>query len=105
MATVTTPLAEKAESIFTTLGYDVSGSGAELRAERKWRTVHVTAMRQPETAPQSGDFRCFVTWQDRVDEIRTHLAGADLDYEWAVIGVEESGEYEVHDPPVRTASA
>jgi len=100
MATVTTPLAEKAEAIFTTLGYEVTGTGSELRAQRKWRTVHVTAMGKPERPPTDGDFRCFVTWADRTEEIRRHLRGADLDYQWAVMGVDESGEYEVHDPPV-----
>ena len=39
MGAVITPLAEEARSIFTDLGYTVSGSGREFSAERKWRVV------------------------------------------------------------------
>jgi hypothetical protein len=35
MVAVATKLVERAEDIFTDLGYTVSGEGAELRAERK----------------------------------------------------------------------
>jgi hypothetical protein len=95
MATVTTSLREQAESIFTELGYQVSGAGREFRAERKWRTVQVTPMRRPDGFPRSGEYRCFVTWADELDRFERRLAEANLDYEWAVIGVERSGGYTV----------
>lgn len=99
MATVTTSLAEKAETVFTDLGYVVDRDGREIRAQRKWRSVQVTPVDTPTEAPASGDLRCFVTWEDRADELRDRLASCEPDYEWAVIGVEESGEYEVHHAP------
>lgn len=94
MGTVTTSLREEARSIFDELGYEVSTDGHELRAERKWRVVQVTPMREPAEPPTDGEFRCFVTASDRIDELERELARADLPYEWAVIGVGED-EYEV----------
>jgi hypothetical protein len=102
MATVNTPLAEKAESIFSDLGYVVSGESGELRAERKWRVVHVTPMEASDEAPPSGDLRCFVTWDEQAQELRRRLTRASPDYEWALIGVDESGDYEVVHAAVNT---
>lgn len=100
MGTVTTSLRDRAQSIFADLGYTVSPSGGELRAERKWRVVQVTPMAEPGDPPSSGDMRCFVTWSDRVDSLETRLTRADPDYEWAIIGIDADCEdYEVADPP------
>lgn len=99
MATVTTSLTERAESIFTDLGYVVEDEGAELRAVRKWRVVQVTPVDRHEETPDSGTFRCFVTWGERATEVQSRLANADPDYEWAVMGVDENGEYDVYHAP------
>ena len=99
MGAVSTSLADRAHSIFTNLGYSVSDHEGELRAERKWRVVQVTPMDEPETPPQSGDLRCFVTWSDRVEGLESTLQRADPDYEWAIIGVEDGDEYVVTGPP------
>jgi hypothetical protein len=95
MGTVTTSLRQEAQSIFTDLGYNVSGNGGEIRAERKWRTVRVTPMSEPRDIPQSGDLRCFVTWEDRAGDLEHRLTREDPDYEWAIIGVREGGEWAV----------
>lgn len=99
MGAVTTSLAERAESIFADLGYAVSEHDTELRAERKWRVVHVT-LSEPDPVPTTGDFRCFVTRADAAPETCRRVAMADPDYEWAVIGVDDDGEYEVFRRPV-----
>ncbi|MFB6179209.1 MAG: hypothetical protein ABEI77_05740 [Halorientalis sp.] len=99
MATVTTSLSERAETIFTDLGYVVERDGRELRAQRKWRVVRVTPVDDPAEVPRSGELRCFVTWQEQADELRTVLGSRDPEYEWAVLGIEENGEYEVHHAP------
>jgi hypothetical protein len=95
MGTVTTSLKREARSIFTDLGYDVSGSGGEIRAQRKWRVVEITPMAEPEEPPASGELRCFVTWEERADDLERRLRRDDPDYEWAVIGVREGGDYTV----------
>jgi hypothetical protein len=95
MGTVTTSLRKRARSIFTDLGYTVSGSGGELRAERKWRIVRVTPMAEPREPPTSGKLRCFVTWSDHVGTLERRLSRVDPDYEWAIIGVRDGGGYEV----------
>lgn len=95
MGTVTTSLRQEAESIFADLGYNVSGNGGEIYAQRKWRTVRVTPMSEPQDIPTSGDLRCFVTWEDRAGDFEQHLTREDPDYEWAIIGVREGGEYTV----------
>ncbi|WP_092658883.1 DUF7116 family protein [Halorientalis persicus] len=105
MATVTTPLAEKAEAIFTDLGYVVERDGRELRAQRKWRIVNVTPADEPVTPRGSGEFQCLVTWQEQATEVRERLQRRDPDYEWAVIGIEENGEYEVCHAPDANVSA
>ncbi|MFB6309264.1 MAG: hypothetical protein ABEH35_08040 [Haloarculaceae archaeon] len=99
MGAVTTSLTEQARSIFADLGYTVSQDGAELRAERKWRVVHVTTHTDPDSIPSSGNFRCFVTRADSAVELRSTLARADPDYEWAVIAVRADGEYDVLHAP------
>ena len=98
MGNVTTSLPDRARSIFDDLGYSVSRDGQEFRAERKWRVVRVTPMAEPETPTGSGDLRCFVTWADRVDGLERELERANPDYEWAIIGVDDRGEYEVAGP-------
>jgi len=95
MGTVTSSLRKRAQSIFTDLGYTVSGDGAELRATRKWRVVQVTPMPEPRDPPTAGELRCFVTWADDVPAIERRLEDADPDYEWAIIAVRGDGDYEV----------
>jgi len=95
MGTVTTSLRREAQSIFTDLGYDVSGSEGEIQARRKWRVVQITPMPEPEDPPSSGELRCFVTWDERTADLERRLRREDPDYEWAVIGVREGGDYTV----------
>jgi len=95
MGTVTTSLRQEAQSIFADLGYTVSGTGGEMRAERKWRVVQVTPMPEPGDVPASGELRCFVTWDDHADELERRLTREDPDYEWAIIAVREGGDYDV----------
>lgn len=97
MRPVTTSLVEEAKSIFQRLGYEVEESGPELRATRKWRTVYVTTV-PPEDAPTHGDLRCFVARADRAYGLRDTLLQATPEYDWAVIGVDEDGDYEVLHP-------
>jgi len=108
MAPVTMPPVEEARRIFRRLGYSVDGDGTDLRAERKWRTVHVTALDADEaSAPRQlradggrseYHLRCFVTWMESAGKLRDRLAGLDPNYEWAVIGVDtEDDDYTVVD--------
>lgn len=99
MRAVTTQLAEKARTIFDDLGYQVAREGDELRAERKWRSVRISPVEEPTTPPQSGEYRCFVTWADSAMEVRSRLASESPDYEWAVVAVTEDGDYEVLQEP------
>jgi hypothetical protein len=89
MRPVTTALREEAETIFSDLGYVVSTDGNEIRAERKWRVVQVTPMPEPDEPPSSGELRCFVTWEDRITALERQLRDADVEYDWAIIGVSE----------------
>lgn len=101
------PPVEEARRIFSRLGYTVSGEGAELLAERKWRTVHVTALTADQVdarrvladggraSEREYQFRCFVTWKEVTGNLRERLRAIGPRYEWAIIGVDESGEYEV----------
>jgi len=101
MRAVTKPLDEQARSIFTDLGYEVETRGTELLAERKWRSVRVTTVTADDETPDSGEYRCFVAWNDDVDTVARRLRRRDPDYEWAVLGVDEDGDYEVtHRPDV-----
>ena len=99
MGTVNTELRQEAESIFTDLGYAVTNAGNEILAERKWRVVQVTPMDEPNEPPTSGELRCFVTWEDSVDELERQLTRVSPDYEWAIIGVRDSNDYVVSRRP------
>jgi hypothetical protein len=96
MGAVSTSLVEKARTIFTDLGYEVTDDGDELRAERKWRTVHVTTA-DPAEVSSDGQLRCFVARLERADAVRDRLLGTEPDYDWAVIGVTDS-DYQVLHP-------
>ena len=98
MSTVNKALRQEAESIFTDLGYTVSGESNELRAERKWRVVRVTPMAEPAQPPGEGPLRCFVTWADALGDLERRLTSADPDYEWAIIGVREADYVVSHRP-------
>jgi len=97
MAVVSTPLVEDARSIFTDLGYEVSDSGNELRADRKWRTVYVTDA-DPKAVSEAVDLRCFVARDDRAERLRDRLLAAAPDYDWAVMRVDSAEDYEVLHP-------
>lgn len=103
MGVVSTTLDERARSIFTDLGYEVTPDGGEFRAERKWRTVYVTTA-TPEEAPEHGRLRCFVTDADRAPSVREDLLARGPDYDWAVISVDETG-YTVLHPDATVLSA
>jgi hypothetical protein len=99
MVAVTTSLAERAEEIFTDLGYTVSGSGPEFRAERKWRVVQVLALEDAEDIPEQGDLRCFVAPEERASALKAALLDRTPEYDWALISVEDGGDgYEVLHP-------
>jgi hypothetical protein len=97
------PPVEEARAIFQRLGYEVSGSGPELLAERKWRTVRVTALSSrsevvADGGTCEGEYRlqCFVTWAEETGELARRLRRSTPDFEWAVIGVEPgTDEYEI----------
>jgi len=95
MSTVDTPLVERARSIFSELGYAVSAEGDSLRAERKWRVVHVTTAEGPDVESDAGELQCVVTRRDAVVEVRRYLGNRDPDCEWALIAVDDDGDYEV----------
>ena len=107
------PPVEEARAIFSRLGYAVSGDGAELQAQRKWRTVHVTAVagEDAETTGraladggrETSELRCFVTWDEYTGELRDQLRRRGPSYEWAIIGVEDEEQYEVFADGVATA--
>lgn len=97
---------DEAQSIFHDLGYAVSEDGPDLRAERKWRTVRVSVLSGEEVtssrclradggSPSETNLRCFVTWSRHASALRDRLGRRDLPYDWAIIGVDGSGEYEV----------
>jgi len=56
-------------------------------------------MTEPEEPPASGEFRCFVTWEEDLPAIERRLTGRDPEYEWAIIGVRDDGEYVVSRRP------
>ncbi|MFB6151396.1 MAG: hypothetical protein ABEJ40_06280 [Haloarculaceae archaeon] len=99
MRAVTKPLDEQARSIFSDLGYTVTEDGTGFLAERKWRVVHVTTAENEDEPPESGEYRCFVAWDDEATALERRLRRRDPAYEWAVIGVDESGDYEVTRAP------
>jgi hypothetical protein len=96
MGAVSTSLDEEARSIFTDLGYEVTEAGDELRAERKWRTVHVTTA-DPREAASHGSLRCFVAREDRAESVQDSLLSLEPDYDWAVISV-DGDDYRVLHP-------
>lgn len=96
MGAVSTSLLDEARTIFTDLGYEVSDDGEELRAERKWRTVHVTTA-DPAEAPTGGSLRCFVARSEQAADVRERLLESEPDYDWAVIGVADD-DYRVLHP-------
>jgi hypothetical protein len=99
------PPVEEARAIFRRLGYEVSGNGPELLAERKWRTVRVTVTSSHTDrvladggSARETDYRlqCFVTWAEKTGELAGRLRRSAPDFEWAVIGVDpDSDDYEV----------
>jgi hypothetical protein len=95
MAAVSTSLDDRARTIFTDLGYEVTPDQGEFRAERKWRTVYVTTA-DPAEAPNYGSLRCFVAPQDQAELLREELYARGPDYDWAVIGVKDSGYSVLH---------
>jgi hypothetical protein len=110
------PPVEEARAIFRRLGYEVSGDGPELLAERKWRTVCVTATTSDDDrlladggTAHNHDYRfqCFVTWATETGDLVDRLRRTAVSGEWAVIGVERDAaqnEYEVvHGPAGATA--
>ncbi|MUV87095.1 hypothetical protein GJ631_11070 [Natronomonas sp. CBA1123] len=96
MGAVSTSLVEEARTIFSDLGYEVTEDGDELRAERKWRTVHVTTD-DPDDAATHGRLRCFVARGDQANTVRERLLSTEPDYDWAVMRVDD-GEYQVLHP-------
>ena len=110
MPPVSMPPSEDARAIFRRLGYSVSGDGPEFVAERKWRTVRVTAVSNGEDlhsrraladgGEPSADyrFRCFVAPESATGDVRNRLRSVDPTYEWAVIGVDGDGGYDVYLP-------
>ena len=92
MGVLSTPLIDEARSIFTDLGYDVEAVGSELRAERKWRLVYITES-DPAEVDDEPDLRCFVAAPDRAYTLRDELLGMTPDYDWAVLSVDEDGDY------------
>ncbi|MGM0590739.1 MAG: DUF7116 family protein [Halobacteriota archaeon] len=103
MAQLSFPPVEEARTIFNRLGYSVSGDGPELRAQRKWRTVHITAMgtdadattKTLEPGESKRELRCFVTWEDYSLPLREKLRRKRPGYDWAIIAVDDHGDYEV----------
>ncbi|MFB6117818.1 hypothetical protein [Halosegnis sp.] len=103
MAAATTRLAARAASIFRDLGYEVEEHGEELRATRKWRTVHVTTQ-SPSEAPDVGRLRCFVVERERARAVRDRLRAGEFPYDWAVVAVNDDG-YDVLHPDAGTLAA
>lgn len=104
MAPPSMPPTTEAREVFRELGYVVPDGGTEFVAERKWRRVLVTPLgtadaRDPEpTLTDGGDpprLRCFVTWRPVAPDLREQLVAIKPPYDWAVIGVEGDGEFEV----------
>ena len=97
MGAVSKPLVEEARAVFRGLGYELTAEGEELRAERKWRTVYVTTA-DPAEANTHGRLRCFVARAKRAPEIQDRLLEIEPDYDWAVVSIDEEGEYRVLHP-------
>ena len=99
MGPVNMRLVEQARSIFADLGYTVEGNGPEFRAERAWKVVHVSTVLEGATRPErTGEFHCFVSRPEDVDDLERRLEREEPDYEWAII-VADGSEYEVERAP------
>lgn len=98
----TIPPSQEARSVFERLGYAISGDGPEFVAERKWRSVRVRtlcsedARRADSLAGEYTGMQCLVTWMECVDDLRDRLLERSPDGEWAIIGVDDEGNHEVH---------
>jgi len=100
MVTGSTPPSDEARQIFSELGYEITGDdGDTFRAAREWKEVDVLAVTNEVRTGSGGGMRCFVTWEDHVERLERRLEADDHDYEWAVIGVSENGDYEVARAP------
>lgn len=99
MGAVTTPPDEQARSIFDDLGYSLAGDGAEFSATRDWKEIRVRAVTDDVDTSGEGGYRCFVTWAEHTDALERELERRDPSGEWAVLGVEEDGDYEVARAP------
>ncbi|QHS17563.1 DUF7116 family protein [Halopenitus persicus] len=104
MAPVSMPPTTEARAVFRELGYTVDGDGSEFVAERKWRRVLVTPVcaddaTDPEPYLADGGetprLRCFVTWRRAATDLRDHLLRLKPPFDWAVIGVDDEGEFDV----------
>ncbi|MEF8801109.1 MAG: hypothetical protein V5A38_08665 [Halolamina sp.] len=98
----TIPPNEEARTVFERLGYAVSGDGSEFVAERKWRSVQVRTL-CPEGAERAdglpeedAGMQCLVTWMEDAGTLRDQLVERAPDGEWAIIGVDDDGNHEVH---------
>jgi hypothetical protein len=102
MAQVTIPPTDQARAVFERLGYSLSGDGPEFVAQRKWRSVRVTALcvedaeRPNDYLAGDGDLQCFVTWTECAAALRDRLASLSPDLDWAIVGVDDDGNHEVH---------
>lgn len=99
MVPLDTPPSEEARSIFADLGYDVSGDGDRFRAARGWKEVEVYAVTDDVETADGGRMRCYVTWEEQAPDLRRALANSEPGFEWAVIGVQSDGDYEVARAP------
>jgi|APHM01.1.fsa_nt_gi hypothetical protein len=95
MATVSTPLVDRAANVFSDLGYTVRREGRELRAERKWRVVQVAPADEELPTPRER-FQCLVTRAEHAETLRERLAAESPDCEWAVLGITDDGDHEIH---------
>lgn len=88
--------------MFERLGYAVSGDGPEFVAERKWRSVRVRTLcpegaeRTDALPEEDADMQCLVTWKEDAGKLRDRLVERAPDGEWAIIGVDDDGNHEVH---------
>lgn len=102
MAQVTIPPTDHARSVFERLGYSLTGEGPEFVAERKWRSVRVTALcvedatRPDDYLADDGDLQCFVTWTECASALKDRLTRLAPNLEWAIVGVDDDGNHEVH---------
>lgn len=99
MVTHIGPPSDEAKSIFADLGYSVSGDGTTFTASRDWKEIEVLAVTDELDTPSGDGMRCFVTWNDYVSDLGDALDRAAPDYDYAVIGVEDDGDYEVARTP------